>query len=63
MRKEGINPRILKVISELSGEDTIIRDFITEIILDELECDKERWRWRDIYRRKIHKYSEHWEDL
>lgn len=52
-----INERILKGIRENSKKDTIISDFLIDLVCE--ETNQPGW-WKEIYRKKIQQYSEKW---
>ena len=54
-----INERILKGIRENSKNDDKLYEFLINLIYEEAEHPGQWW-WKDIYRKKIEKYSEKW---
>lgn len=50
--------QILRGIKENTGGDEVIYKFLGDLIYEEIDAP---WRWRDIYREKIEKYSKEWE--
>jgi hypothetical protein len=59
MSGSKINEQILKWIMEYCEEDKVVRDFLIDLIYEEVEHSGQ-WRWKDTYRKKIKKYSENW---
>lgn len=58
---DGINDQILKWIQKNSGDDTAIEIFLTELICEEAEHPSQWW-WKEVYKQKIDKFSEKWEE-
>jgi hypothetical protein len=60
MNKIKINEKILDGIHENSGGDMIIENFLKELIFEEADHFAQ-WRWKEVYKKIVDKYSEHWE--
>jgi hypothetical protein len=61
MSNGKINERILKGIRENCKNDEALSEFLINLIYEEAEHSGQWW-WKDIYRKKIEKYSEKWGD-
>ena len=62
MGKEKINEQILEGIRENSGNDIIIKNFLIDLILEEVNHTG-TWWWKDIYKQRVDKFSGEWEDF
>lgn len=59
---EGIiSDQILKCIRKNSENDTAIEKFLIELLCEEAEHPGQWW-WKDVYKKKIDKFSEKWEE-
>jgi len=54
-----INIPILRVVSEKTSDDPLLRQFIKEMLFEELE-HQGQWWFKETYKKKIREYSEKW---
>ena len=59
MNKIKVNEKILQGIKEKSGEDKVIEKFLIDLIYEEASHSGV-WRWKEIYKQKIEKFSNEW---
>lgn len=60
MIESSINEQILKWIKENSKNDEVLEKFLKELIYEEINRPGQ-WKWKDIYRDKVKKFSAEWE--
>jgi len=54
-----INIQILRVVSEKTSDDPLLKKFIKEMLFEELE-HQGQWWFKEPYKKKIREYSEKW---
>ena len=60
MSDRKINPQILGKIKENSKGDTIVGDFLIDLIYAEVEHTS-GWWWKRVYKEKVKSYAQKWE--